>query len=125
MASLQLTFNGLSTYGANIAGGIQQNQGGILSLGVMANSTNVTEVMRSTPGGTWFPASGGVQITGSNALNIQVPGSIFNPGTAAAQTGFIYSGAGATTVSNLATAFGDSNFTIEFWVHVSILPQDR
>ena len=117
MASLQLTFNGLSTYGANIAGGIQQNQGGILSLGVMANSTNVTEVMRSTPGGTWFPASGGVQITGSNALNIQVPGSIFNPGTAAAQTGFIYSGAGATTVSNLATAFGASNFTIELWVH--------
>jgi hypothetical protein len=119
MASLQLTYDGLSNYGANIAGGIQHYQGGILSLGVMADSTNVTEVMRSTPAGTWFPASGGVQISGSNALNIQVPGSIFMAGSAAGINGFIYSrrsDSSIGSVANLATAFGASNFTIEFWV---------
>ena len=120
MASLQLTYDGLSNYGANIAGGIQQYQGGILSLGVMADSTNVAEVMRSTPAGTWFPASGGVQISGSNALNIQVPGSIFMAGTAAGNNGFIYSRRSDNStgsVANLATAFGASNFTIECWVY--------
>jgi hypothetical protein len=113
MASMQLTYNSLDTYGGNIAGGIQQNQGPILSLGLMDDSVNVNEIMRATPINTWFPAPGGVQITGRNGLNVQVPGSIFNPGTAAGSNGYI----ATATLSNISTAFGSSNFTIELWAY--------
>jgi hypothetical protein len=112
MAGLQLTYGG-TNYGGTITGGIQQNVGGIMSLGTMNGTGTIVETMRSTGWNTWFPASGGVQITGSNGLTLQTQGSVFIPGTAASGTGYISS----TTSSNLATAFGSSNFTIEFWVY--------
>jgi hypothetical protein len=115
LAGLQLAYNG-GVYGGNIAGGIQQNVGGVLSLGTSSGAAAVNnyENMRMTNCNTWFPAQGGVQITGNSGLQLQVPGSIFFPGTAAnAGQGTGYS----TSLSNVATAFGASNFTIELWAY--------
>ena len=112
LAGLQLAYNG-SVYGGDIAGGIQQNVGGVLSLGTTSGAAAVNnyENMRMTNCNTWFPARGGVQITGDSGLQLQVPGSIFCPGAAASGSGFVSS----LSNSNVATAFGASNFTIELW----------
>ena len=117
MAGLQMTYNGASQYGAAITGGIQQNVGPVLSLGTMNFDGTTLETMRSTNASTWFPAAGGVQVTGG-ALTVQTQGSIFFPGTAIGSNGYVVS----STSSNAATAFGSSNFTIEFWAYPTYAP---
>jgi hypothetical protein len=114
LAGLQLAYNG-GVYGGDIAGGIQQNVGGVLSLGTASGAAAVNnyENMRMTNCNTWFPAQGGVQITGNSGLQLQVPGSIFCPGAAAGGSGFVSS----LSNSTVATAFGASNFTIELWAY--------
>lgn len=112
MAGIQMTYGGGSQYGGVIAGGIQQNVGPVLSLGTMNYDGTTLETMRSTKDETWFPAPGGVDVTGG-PLTLQTQGSVFIPGTAMGGAGHVIS----QTSCNAATAFGANNFTIEFWVY--------